>query len=128
MIESQQRVEQFKQEIAGLKLRDPATGRDRLWLRVGVALMVVGLATAAAAYPYSHSTTNPLQQRDAIVMAIGGATAAIVGVALFVRYSIAGFLRFWLVRLSYEQKAQTDRVVAAVASQSEPGLVESPSR
>ena len=25
-----------------------------------------------------------------------------------------GFLRFWLARLTYEQKAQTDRVVGAV--------------
>jgi hypothetical protein len=39
---------------------------------------------------------------------------AVVGGALFLRYSLAGFLRFWLARLTYEQKAQTDRVVGAV--------------
>ena len=33
MIESHERVEQFKQEIADMKVRDPATGRDRVWLR-----------------------------------------------------------------------------------------------
>ena len=37
--------------------------------------------------------------------------SAVVGAALFLRYSIAGFLRFWLARLIYEQKAQTDRLL-----------------
>ena len=34
--------------------------------------------------------------------------------AVFVRYSVAQFLRFWLARLTYEQQAQTDRVVEAI--------------
>ena len=33
MIESHERVEQFKQEIADMQVRDPATGRDRLVAR-----------------------------------------------------------------------------------------------
>ena len=36
---------------------------------------------------------------------------SVIGSALFLRGSLAGFLRFWLARLIYEQKAQTDRVV-----------------
>jgi hypothetical protein len=111
MIESQDRVEQFRQEVADMKLRDPATSRDRLWLGIGSALMVLGIVLAVIAYPLSHTTTNPLQQRDAITLAIGGVVAAVVGGALFVRYSVAAFLRFWLARLIYEQKAQTDRLL-----------------
>jgi hypothetical protein len=37
-----------------------------------------------------------------------------VGGAVFLRYSMAQFLRFWLARLSWEQQAQTDRMVEAV--------------
>ncbi len=99
MIESHERVEQFKQEIGDMKVRDPATGRDRVWLRVGIALMVIGLAVAIAAYFMSHGTSNPLSQNDAVVLAIGGLTSAVVGGALFLRYSLAGFLRFWLAAL-----------------------------
>jgi hypothetical protein len=113
MIESKDRVEQFKKEIADLKLRDPATSRDRLWLGAGIALMVVGIALAAIAYPMSHGTNNALQQNDAITLALGGVVAAVVGGALFLRFSIAMFLRFWLARLIYEQKAQTDRLLGA---------------
>ena len=113
MIESQDRVEQFQKEIAEMKLRDPATSRDRLWLGAGIALMVVGVVLAAVAYPLSHGTNDQLQQNDAITLALGGIAAAVVGGALFLRFSIAMFLRFWLARFIYEQKAQTDRLLAA---------------
>ena len=113
MIESQDRVEQFQKEIADMKLRDPATSRDRMWLAAGIALMVVGIVLAAVAYPMSHGTTNPLQQSDAITLALAGIAATVVGAALFLRFSIAMFLRFWLARVIYEQKAQTDRLLAA---------------
>jgi hypothetical protein len=111
MIESHERVEQFKQEIADMKVRDPSTGRDRVWLRVGIALMVIGLLVVIGAYFLSHGTNNPLEQNDAVVLSVGGLTAAVVGGAIFVRYSIASFLRFWLARFVYEQQAQTDRIV-----------------
>ena len=111
MIESQQRVEEFKAEIAKMRLRDPATGRDRLLLRLGVVLMIAGLATAVLAYFGSHGTKNPLSQRDFVIVAVLGLTLAVVGAALFLRYSLAQFLRFWLARLIYEHQAQTDRIV-----------------
>ncbi len=114
MIESRERVQEFKQEIADMHVRDPATGRDRIWLRIGIVLMVAGLVFAGLAYPMSHGTSNPLSQTDALAMGLGGLTAAVVGSALFVRYSIAGFLRFWLARLSYEQQAQTDRLIESL--------------
>jgi len=111
MIESNARVEEFKQEIADMKVRDPATGRDRVWLRLGIALMIVGVCVAIFAYFMSHGTNNPLEQNDALTVSLAGLTVAVVGSALFLRYSLAGFLRFWLARFVYEQQAQTDRVV-----------------
>jgi hypothetical protein len=116
MIESRDRVEQFQHEIAEMKLRDPATSKDRLWLGAGIVLMIVGIVLAVIAYPMSHTTSNPLQQNDAITLGLGGIAAAIVGGALFLRFSIAAFLRFWLARVIYEQKAQTDRLLEAADS------------
>ena len=108
------RVERFKSEIAAMKLRDPSTARDRQLLRLGVALMVVGVVLGVYAYALSHGTEDALQQRDAIVIALVGVAVTVAGGAVFVRYSVAQFLRFWLARLSYEQQAQTDRVVEAI--------------
>ena len=111
MIESQDRVEQFRAEIAEMKLRDPATGRERLWLYAGIALMVIGAVLALVSYLISHQTNDPAVGNDAVTIGLAGVTTAVIGGALFLRYSIASFFRFWLARLIYEQKAQTDRLL-----------------
>ncbi len=111
MIEHPDRVEQFKKDIAEMQVRDPAAGRDRLASRGGFTLMIIGIIVAIAAYLQSHSTTNPLAQNDAIIVGLIGVAVTIVGAALFVRGSLASFFRFWLARLIYEQKAQTDRLL-----------------
>src|SRR4051794_8536291 len=116
MLEHPDRVEQFKTEIGEMKLPDPASGRDRLLLRGGAVLMGAGVVIAIAAYSLSHGTDNVLQQNDAQVVSVIGLTLAVVGAALFVRYSMATFLRFWLARLSWGQQAQTDRLVEALGS------------
>jgi hypothetical protein len=56
---------------------------------------------------------------DQVPMLISGGILglglAIVGLGLFIRFSLARLLRFWLARLVVEQQAQTDRVVDALA-------------
>ncbi len=120
MIDNDDRTAQFKEEIAEMGLRDPAAGRDRTLLRLGTALLVLGPVVGLVAYFIGSNTTNALQQRDAIVIAVIGMTLAVTGGALFLRYSLAGFLRFWLARLTYEAQAQTDRVVEATSASSTP--------
>ena len=43
-----------------------------------------------------------------------GIALTIVGGALFIRYSLARYLRFWLIRSTYEQRANADLIVAAI--------------
>lgn len=111
--EQADRVQRFKQEIAEMRLRDPAVVRDRRLLRLGAVLMIAAVVIEVIAYLYSYNG-NPLEQQDAQVLAIAGLAAAVIGGALFIRYSVAQFLRYWLARLTYEQQAQTDRVVDAL--------------
>ena len=40
-----------------------------------------------------------------------GVALVAVGSALFVRYSMSRYMRYWLLRLVYEQRLQTDRTV-----------------
>jgi uncharacterized membrane protein YidH (DUF202 family) len=114
VLQNPQRLDQFTDEIAEMRLPGAATSRERTYLRAGLALMAAGVIVGVAAYVIGHGTTNPLQQRDAIVLAVVGLTVAVVGVGLFLRYSLAQFLRFWLARLSWEQQAHTDRMVEAL--------------
>jgi ABC-type Co2+ transport system permease subunit len=110
------RVEELRAEVAQMKLRDPATSRDRALLVLGAVLMVGGIGVAIYGYALSHSTSDQRQQLDALIVAVIGLSISITGAALFLRYSFAQFLRFWLARLTYEQHAQTDRVVDAIKS------------
>jgi uncharacterized membrane protein YidH (DUF202 family) len=119
LIESNERVEQFKSEIADMRIKDPATARDALLLRAGVALMVVGVAVTIIAYFMSHNTTDALSQNDDQVIAMIGIAVSVVGSATFLRYSYAQFQRFWLARLIYEQRAQTDRILGTASSQAD---------
>jgi hypothetical protein len=111
MTSTETRADRFVRELAGLKVPDPAAGRPRLWLRLGAVLMVLGLVLAVAAYLISHNTSDPLVQRDAITLGLGGVTAGVVGSALFVRYSLTGFLRFWMARQSYDLTVLADRLL-----------------
>ena len=111
MTDENARVEQFRADIAGMHLKDPVAGREANLLRLGVLLMVGGVALTVIAYSASHSTRLDLDQRDDIVAALIGVSLTVAGAALFIRYSIAQFFRFWLARLIFEQRAATDRLL-----------------
>ena len=118
-MERSERVEQFKEEIAEMGVKDPAVARDRMLLRASVVLLVAGPVLGVIAYFMSHGTENPLEQRDAVVLALIGVTLSVGGGALFVRYALASFMRFWLARLCWEQQAQTDRVIEALGTRND---------
>jgi uncharacterized membrane protein YidH (DUF202 family) len=114
------RIEQLKTDLADLRVTDPSAARDLLATRLGIAAMAAGVVLPMFAYFMSHGTTNPLAQRDAIILGLIGVAATIVGGALYLKGALAGFLRFWLVRDLHERRAQTDRVVRSLGG-GEPG-------
>jgi len=59
MNDNTQRIDQFRAEVADMKLRDPATGIDRLLVRLGVVGLATGLGFGVAAWFISHGTRNP---------------------------------------------------------------------
>jgi hypothetical protein len=109
------RAEQFKAEIADMKVK---TGRARAetWLQIlGVVLMVVGIAIAFGAYSASLNVTatpgtnvDLLDSNSYTPLAIAGLAISVTGGFIFLRYSLAKFLRFWLLRQVYEQRAAID--------------------
>ncbi|MGC5162138.1 hypothetical protein ACLQ3J_05415 [Rhodococcus sp. DT1] len=108
MTSTEDRADRFTRELAQLKIPDPAAGRHDLWLRLGLILMVAGPVLGVASYFLSHNTSDALVQRDAIVMAIVGVAVAVVGSAVFLRYSLTGFLRFWMARQTFDLAVLSD--------------------
>jgi len=105
------RIEQFKADIAELKIVDPSSPRDQLATRLGLGALVAGVVLPVVAYSMSNGTTNPLGQRDAIILALLGVSLVVAGGALYLKGALSSFLRFWLVRDLHERRAQTDRLL-----------------
>ena len=129
MNDNEARIEQFRGEVDSLKLRGSSGEGEQRLLIVGVVLTVVGVVLAIlGAVQVGASGGSPADQRA--YMAQGsflGLALIIAGVALFVRYSLARYLRFWLIRLTYESRANTDRVVDAIERAAGlPSTVEAP--
>jgi hypothetical protein len=111
MSQSNDRAEQFKADIAEMKLKTGRTGAERLLQLLGAALMVAGIAIALGAYSASLNVTatpgtnvDLLDSNSYIALAIAGVAISVTGGFLFLRYSLARFLRFWLLRQAYEQR------------------------
>ena len=52
------RIEQFKADIADLRIADPSSSRDRLATRLGMAAMAAGVVLPVVAYVSSPGTTT----------------------------------------------------------------------
>jgi hypothetical protein len=112
---NEDRIKAFEREIGELKLKGASNQQERLLLVAGALLLVAGLVVAVLGAVQAVGTTNTADQLAAIASgSLLGIALVAAGVALFVRYSYARFLRFWLIRLLYEQQAQTDRIVEAI--------------
>ena len=111
------RIDQFKADVAGLELKTPADTNERWFLIAGIGLMVFGIVVILGGYWGASGTAIVSQQLPYLLSGgVLGIGIMIAGAALFVRYSLSRYLRFWLIREIYEQRAQTDRVVESLAS------------
>lgn len=109
------RVAEFTAEIQSMKLRGSSAESERWLLVAGIVGIVVGLGLTIIGGVQVMNNTAPADQRA--YLATGtflGIALIIAGAALFVRYSLARYLRFWLIRMVWESRANTDRVVAAI--------------
>ena len=114
------RIERFKTEAAELNLKTSSRSRDSLLQGLGMALMVVAVVVGFVAYQASLGSSDARDIQSYIVLAISMLALAVLGGALFLRYSMAKFLRFWLLRQLYEGQAHVDQVVAAMGQETRP--------
>jgi hypothetical protein len=125
MTSAESRADRFARELADLKIADPAAGHPRLWQRGGGALMVLGIVLGVAAYLISQRTGDSLTASTAITIALGGVTLSLVGGAIFLRYSLTGFLRFWMARQSFELNMLAERAFSGALLAKSDGRMDS---
>jgi len=106
------RLQEFQSEVRELKVSGGRANPERTGKIIGGLLMLAGLVLTIVGYLTSHGTTDPLEQSDAQLLGVIGLTVAVIGTGLFVLFSLTRYLRYWLVRMIYEQRDSTDRIIS----------------
>ena len=109
-MQSNERIERFKTEAAELNLKTGNANKEGLLQVASVVLMVLGIVVALLLYSSSLNLDDSRDIQSNIVLAIAMLGVSVVGAAMFLRYSMAKFLRFWLLRQMYEDHAHADRL------------------
>ena len=107
------RIERLKSDAAELNVGKGAA-RDGIYQIVGAVAMGAGVVIAFAAYQMSLGKDDQRDIQSLQILALAMLALAVVGAAVFLRYSMARFLRFWLLRQLYEGQSHIDQVVAAL--------------
>jgi len=111
---AEQRRDQFKSDVADLKLKTGSARRDGLLQGAGGVLMVVGVVAGLLLYEASLHQKDQRNIGSEQVLAIAFTAVTVAGSALFVVGSMAKFLRIWLLRQLYDGRAHLDELVAAI--------------
>ena len=112
---NEDRIQTFTEEIGELKLRGARADREHCLLVLGVVGLVAGVGMAI--FGGFQASGSAILEDQVAFLATGtliGLALVIAGTALFVRYSLARFMRFWLVRLVHEHRSETDRLISAL--------------
>lgn len=118
MEDNPKRVEEFKAEIADLQVGVPSSAGDKKVLILGIVLVAVGVALVIGGWYGASGVATTAEQFPYLISGgVLGLACVVFGSVLFARYSMTRFLQYWLIRVIYEQQAQTDRIVEALAKQ-----------
>ena len=102
--------------VGDLHVPEPSADTEALLLKLGIILPLVGVVLILVAYYRAAGTKYVADQIPMLISGgLFGIGLVVVGLGLFIRFSLARLLRFWLARLVVEQQAQTDRLIEALA-------------
>jgi hypothetical protein len=113
---SPSRLEQFEAEVGKLKVTGGGANPERLGAWWGIGLTILGFVVAIvscwiALVSGANNTDTELRSQ---IFAVIGVGVAIVGIAIWLRNSLTRYLRYWIVRLVYEQREQTEQLIQAL--------------
>jgi hypothetical protein len=109
------RLEEFQAELSRLRVKGGSPSNEQRFLLAGMVLMPLGLALVLVGYVGASGTTELSSQVPYLISGgLLGLGCTIVGAALFLRYSLGRYLRFWLLRMIFEEHTTADRQVEAL--------------
>jgi hypothetical protein len=109
------RLQEFQREVDGLKVTGGKASPERTWTIIGGLLLLAGLVITFLSWILTHGTDSALEIADYNALGNFGLALTIGGTGLFLVMSLRRYFRYWLVRLIYEQREQTDALKASGA-------------
>lgn len=108
-------VERLEQEVQTVHVPERSADAEQRLLLLSVLLPIAGLVLLGIGW-FGASDTGYVADQIPYLISGGllGLALIIIGVGLFVRFSLARMYRLWLARVIHEQHAQTDRLVEAL--------------
>ena len=94
----------FGAELGKLRASNNSGPMDRSVSVLGVLLAIVGLVVILVSFMQSRGYSSILNQMDALILSLFGLGLIIVGATLYIRSAMTRFLRYWLLRMVYEQR------------------------
>ena len=91
-------------ELSRLRASNNSGPMDRGVSVLGMLLGIVGLAVILVCFAQSRGYSDIRNQMDALILSLFGIALVIVGSTLYIRSSMTRFLRYWLLRMVYEQR------------------------
>ncbi len=98
-------------ELDRLKIKGGDSEPERGLVIFGVILFIVGVIGVVVALQGAHTSAEVTVQNEKIIMAIGAAMLGLAGVVIWARYSMTRYLRYWLLRVIFEERYQQDRSI-----------------
>ena len=114
---SSTRLAQFEAEVGKLKVTGGGANPERLGTQWGIGLTILGFVIAIISWWSAldaPSDTGAVTALRAEIMGAIGIGLAVVGIVIWVRNSLTRYLRYWIIRLVYEQREQTDQLIQAL--------------
>ncbi len=119
----QQRLDEFAEEVKKLKAGGGLANAERTGTSLGAFLMIVGGFVVVILswgkrgqldFGDGQGIKEIVQATNNVWTALFGIGLILIGLALWIRNSLTRYFRHWLTRLIYEDRANTDRIVAAL--------------
>ncbi|GGO72743.1 hypothetical protein [Nonomuraea cavernae] len=111
---TEERREQFRSEVARMRLKTDRSRHDGKARALGALLMVAGVVGALIAYNNSLSQDDARDIASFQILATACVSVTVLGAALYLAAAVAGVLRLWLLRQLVEGQAQADQLAEAL--------------
>lgn len=106
-----ERVETLRAEVHDVAVPERLAAGEAKLRTAGLVLPPIGLILIVLAWYQASGTAFVAEQIPYLISGgLAGLGILTIGVGLYVRFSLAALLRFWLARLVAEHQVQTDRV------------------